>query len=201
VAAYLSDFTNTANWDPHTEECVRLDNGPLRTGAHYRNLQKVAGRSSELHYDLVDYRPEEQVKVIGQGPLQPSVKRVGKNVKATDTMIFDAEEGGGTLVTYRAEFVFSGASRFAEPLLKIVLNRVGDDGAEGMRRALERFTDVWHRRDCGRGEVGAGRHQDASEVVSWLRSCGGRPVMAARAASRWQASVGSSNAPGSRVRR
>ncbi|MEJ7771623.1 MAG: hypothetical protein WKF51_06950 [Geodermatophilaceae bacterium] len=66
----------------------------------------------------------------------------GKNVKATDTMIFDAEEGGGTLVTYRAEIVFSGASRFAEPLLKIVLNRVGADGAEGMRRALERFTDA-----------------------------------------------------------
>jgi hypothetical protein len=29
VAAYLSDFTNTADWDPHTEECV-----PVRGRQH-----------------------------------------------------------------------------------------------------------------------------------------------------------------------
>ncbi|MBA3292361.1 MAG: SRPBCC family protein [Geodermatophilaceae bacterium] len=150
VAAYLSDFTNTADWDPHTEECVRLDNGPLRTGAHYRNVQKVAGRSSELHYKLVDYRPEEQVKVIGQG----------KNVKATDTMIFDAEEGGGTLVTYRAEFVFSGASRLAEPL--------GENRSEQGRRrrcrghaARDRTVDPYP--DFDAGDAGLGSYKGTSD--------------------------------------
>ncbi|MDQ3457477.1 MAG: SRPBCC family protein [Actinomycetota bacterium] len=40
AAAYLSDFTNTAKWDPHTEECPRLDSGPLQVGAKYRNVQR-----------------------------------------------------------------------------------------------------------------------------------------------------------------
>lgn len=39
VAAYLSDFTNTADWDPHTKECQRLHSGPLQVGANYRNVQ------------------------------------------------------------------------------------------------------------------------------------------------------------------
>ncbi len=42
-------------------------------------------------------------------------------------------------MTYLAEFAFSGAPRVVEPLLKILLNKVGDDGADGMRRALDRL--------------------------------------------------------------
>jgi hypothetical protein len=30
VAPYLSDFTTTAQWDPHTAECARLQDGPVR---------------------------------------------------------------------------------------------------------------------------------------------------------------------------
>ncbi len=129
VTAYLSDFANTADWDPHTEECQRLDGGPLQAGARYRNVQKVAGKSSELNYELVDYRPDEQVKLVGEG----------KNFKATDTLIFDEVADGGAKVTYRAEFDFSGPSQLAEPALKLLLSKVADDGAEGMQRALDQL--------------------------------------------------------------
>ncbi len=79
-------------------------------------MQKVAGKSSELSYELVDYRPAEQVKLVGEG----------KNLKATDTLIFERAEGGGAKVTYRAEFDFSGPSQLAEPALKLLLSKVAD---------------------------------------------------------------------------
>ncbi|MBA3367917.1 MAG: hypothetical protein H0T99_04500, partial [Geodermatophilaceae bacterium] len=47
----------------------------------------------------------------------------GKNVKATDTLFFQATPDGGTKVTYRAEFDFSGPSRIAQPLLKVMLKQ------------------------------------------------------------------------------
>jgi hypothetical protein len=54
VAAYLSDFSTSAEWDPHTVTCRRLDAGPLGVGARFENVQKVMGRESPLTYEVTD---------------------------------------------------------------------------------------------------------------------------------------------------
>ena len=47
--------------------------------------------------------------------------------------------GGGTEVTYTADFTFKGLTRFLAPLLKPAVNRLGDRAEAGMRDALARL--------------------------------------------------------------
>jgi hypothetical protein len=42
-------------------------------------------------------------------------------------------------VTYTAQFDFKGKSRFAEPLLRLPLKKLGDDGRRGMLEALQKL--------------------------------------------------------------
>ncbi|MEU2507314.1 hypothetical protein ABZ621_21760 [Streptomyces sp. NPDC007863] len=42
VVAYLEDFARTEEWDTGTVRCVRLDDGPVRPGARWRNTPRLA---------------------------------------------------------------------------------------------------------------------------------------------------------------
>lgn len=125
AAAFLLDFASTAIWDPHTVECRRIDTGPVDVGARYRNVQRIAGRESELEYTVAQYIPGRLISLDGEGT----------SVAARDTIDIQAS-GTGTRVTYTAHFAFTGAQRRAEPLLRLVIKRIADDGAKGMAIAL-----------------------------------------------------------------
>jgi len=131
VAAYLSDFSTTEQWDPHTKKCVRTDSGgPLGVGSEFDNTQQVAGPlSTTLHYRVESFEPGRAVSLISKGSF----------VTATDSMRFEEQAHGGTLVTYRAEFEFAAFARPMEPLLRRMLEKVGDDGKAGMEKCLERL--------------------------------------------------------------
>ena len=55
---------------------------------------------------------------------------------SADTMTLTPVEGGGTELTYRAEFTFKGASRLVAPLLRPAFRRLGDGAEKGLREAL-----------------------------------------------------------------
>ncbi|MDQ1741971.1 MAG: hypothetical protein QOE23_310 [Pseudonocardiales bacterium] len=61
VAAYLCDFTSTADWDPHTVSCRRLDDGPLGVGARFENVQRLAGHESTLVYEVTEHQPGRRI--------------------------------------------------------------------------------------------------------------------------------------------
>ena len=66
VAAYLCDFTTTAQWDPHTLSCRRLsDSGGLGVGAEYEGVQKIAGRATTLLNRVVEYDPGRRIVFDG----------------------------------------------------------------------------------------------------------------------------------------
>ena len=117
VFAYLSDFTHTEQWDPGTVRTTRTDEGELGVGATFHNVSTFRGRQTELDYCVVRYDPDEHLTFTG----------VNKTVEATDDMSFgetgaddDSEPEGGTVVTYRAHFAFSGwASGVALRMLTI----------------------------------------------------------------------------------
>lgn len=129
VADYLSDFTTTAEWDPHTASCTRVGDGVgIRVGVAFDNTQRLGPWHTTMRYTVSDF-------AAGSGIALRSSSRL---LDAEDSMSFDADtDGGGTTVTYTARFSLRGPGALAEPLLRAVLNKVADDGAAGMQRALD----------------------------------------------------------------
>jgi uncharacterized protein YndB with AHSA1/START domain len=126
VAAFLSDFSTTAEWDPHTKSCTRLDEGPVRVGARFENVQHLAGRDSTLTYEVTEYEPGRRIVLKGSND----------TVHSRDEMRFEATPEGGTQVTYAVEIALLGLAKLGQPVLTIGLKKLADEGAEGMRRRL-----------------------------------------------------------------
>jgi uncharacterized protein YndB with AHSA1/START domain len=127
VFDYLADFETTEQWDPGTVRTVRVD-GDGGVGTAYRNISRFAGRETELTYAVEELVRPDRVVLRGEN----------KTVVARDTMTFRGD-GGGTRVTYRAEFQLKGVARFAEPLLRRPFRKLGDEAEQGLREALGRL--------------------------------------------------------------
>jgi uncharacterized protein YndB with AHSA1/START domain len=127
VAAYLTDFTNTTDWDPGSLRTDRVE-GDGGTGTVYRNVSAFAGRTTELTYVVTELAPGERITLRGEN----------KTVVAHDTMTFSGD-AHRTQVTYVATFEFKGVARLLEPALRIPMKRLGDEAETGMREALERL--------------------------------------------------------------
>jgi uncharacterized protein YndB with AHSA1/START domain len=126
VFAYLVDFRNAQEWDSGTKTCERVsgDGGP---GTVYRNVSEFMGNTVELEYTA------ETVE-------QPTFVIVGHNDTTTshDTITV-TPHGSGSTVVYRAEFTFTGVARLAGPLMKPMLDRLGDKTAEQLKTSLDRL--------------------------------------------------------------
>jgi len=126
VFPYLVDFRNVTDWDRGTDSCERVsgDGGP---GTVYRNTSTFVGNTVELEYtvDAVE---------------QPRFVIVGRNETTTsrDTITVSPRDGG-SVVVYRADFVFTGLARFAAPLIVPLLDRLGDRTAARLATALDRL--------------------------------------------------------------
>ncbi|MDT8915166.1 SRPBCC family protein [Amycolatopsis sp. PS_44_ISF1] len=120
VADYLRDFAHVEQWDPGTLSCVRLDEGPIRTGSRWRNVSRFRGKETELRYELVRLEPERLVFV-------------GKNKTATSTDDFTIGPApGGSVIGYRATIVFHGLAKLAGPFLVREFEKQGDGVVEAM---------------------------------------------------------------------
>jgi carbon monoxide dehydrogenase subunit G len=126
VAEFLSDFTTTAEWDPHTVSCTRLDDGPLGVGARFENVQHLVGRDSTLTYEVTEYEPGRRIVLEGGND----------TVRSRDEMLFDGTADGGTQVTYNVEIELRGLAKLGQPALAVGLKKVADEGADGMQRRL-----------------------------------------------------------------
>jgi len=127
VFDYLADFTTTTEWDPGTVSTVR-EQGDGGVGTTYRNTSEFLGRTTELRYVVQELVPAQRIRLRGEN----------QTVAATDTMTF-RQVGGGTEVTYAAEFAFKGPARFLTPLLRPALERLGRQAETGLRQALLRL--------------------------------------------------------------
>lgn len=132
VFAYLSDFTNTTDWDPGTVDTTRVsgDGGP---GTTYHNVSRFAGSKTELEYTVQSYVQDERIVLVGRN----------KTVRATDTMTFADTGSGGTKVTYHADFAFLGlfgkVAPLLSPLLALAFKRLGDEAEKGLQQALDQL--------------------------------------------------------------
>ena len=125
VFPYLVDFRNATEWDAGTVSCERVsgDGGP---GTVYKNVSKFAGNTVELEYTT-------------RTVAEPEFVIVGKNDTTTshDTITV-RPDGTGSVVTYRADFEFSGIARFLGPVMTPLLERLGDRTAAQLKESLDR---------------------------------------------------------------
>ena len=126
VAAYLSDFSTTQEWDPGVVEAQRLDDGPVGPGSRFRVVARFLGRRAELTYEIVRHDPNELVTLRGENA----------TVVSLDTMRFSDTPEAGTRLSYEAELTLKGPLRALDPLLGLAFNRVGDRAAAGLRAKL-----------------------------------------------------------------
>ncbi|WP_300402200.1 SRPBCC family protein [Nocardioides sp.] len=124
VIDYLKDFSHAEEWDPGTESCTREGAGPIEVGTTFHNVSKIAGIETELTYELT--------KLTGG-----SVEFKGENDSATtvDTITVVAS-GAGSEVTYEAVIEAKGAGKIAEPIMKLLFERIGTKTEEQMTEVL-----------------------------------------------------------------
>ncbi|MFF2773834.1 SRPBCC family protein [Streptomyces sp. NPDC058052] len=125
VVAYLEDFAHAEEWDPGTVRCVRLDEGPLREGAVWRNTSRFRGRTTALRYELV---VRESARLVFAGE--------NATVTAHDDLRF-TEEGVATRLTYQASLRFKGLARLASPFLRGEFERLADGVVDRLPPAAE----------------------------------------------------------------
>ena len=127
VFAYLSDFTNTEEWDPGTVECTRVD-GDGGVGTRYRNVSSFLGRKTELEYVAAELTAPTLVHFAGHN----------EQFEGHDRIRLEAS-GGGTQVTYDAEFSFKGASLVAVPLIALYLPVLANKTVKQLKQSLDRL--------------------------------------------------------------
>lgn len=132
VAPYLSDFSTTERWDPHTARCTRLQDEAVHVGAKFRSVQKIGPFRTTLLYRVERHEVEQLI----------TLRAETRSLVSTDTLEFAerADEGGGleTVVTYTAVLEPKGAVRLLEPVLERMMERFADDGAIGLRTTMAR---------------------------------------------------------------
>ena len=129
VVDYLKDFSNAEEWDPGTESCTRTDTGPVTVGSTWHNTSKIAGVSTELDYTLEKLTSD-------------TIVLVGHNDSATSTdtiTVVPNPDGAGSRVTYEANIEMKGAAKLADPVMKIVFEKIGSDTEDDMTTVLNRL--------------------------------------------------------------
>lgn len=122
---YLSDFTNTEEWDPGTVSTERLS-GDGSVGTTYRNVSSFMGNTTELIYTVVQKESPTIFQVQGEN----------KTLTALDTMTFTPTTDGGTTMTYRAEFRFKGLAKLISPFLIPAFWRLGNEAEKDLKKYL-----------------------------------------------------------------
>lgn len=129
VVAYLKDFGNAVDWDPGTESCTRIDSGPIEVGASWHNTSKIAGITTELIYTL-ERLTDDTIVLVGRNDTATS----------TDTItVLPNPDGAGSRITYEAVIELSGAAKVADPIMKIVFEKIGSDTEDDMTTVLNRL--------------------------------------------------------------
>jgi carbon monoxide dehydrogenase subunit G len=124
VLAYLQDFANAKEWDPGTQTCSRIDDGPVVVGSRWHNVSKIAGVSTELTYVL---KESTDSRLVFEG--------TNKSATSTDTIVVTPAEGGAT-IAYRADLAMHGLAVLMSPVMKVLFEKIAGDTENQMTEVL-----------------------------------------------------------------
>lgn len=132
VWTYLSEFGNTAQWDPGTPSATRVGDGAVGVGSRYDLVARFRATDSEIGYVVTKYEPPRLIQLVGEN----------RTVHSTDIITVSPTASGCT-VEYAAEFRLRGLAVLAQPFLRKAFERLGTEAMAGMQVAIDRLA---HRR-------------------------------------------------------
>ncbi|MBA2296718.1 MAG: SRPBCC family protein [Actinobacteria bacterium] len=124
---YIAEFENTAQWDPGIAESRKLTDGPVRIGSQFDVVALFRGKRQRFRYTVTELDDGRRIVLEGDGE------------KATSADAITVEPaGGGSRISYTADVRLKGLRRIAEPLLKPMLRKTGEDALAGLKLELDR---------------------------------------------------------------
>jgi carbon monoxide dehydrogenase subunit G len=126
VFAYLADLANLPAWQGSVEEIVPDEPGPLREGAGFTEVRRIAGKrlESRLEVERLDDGRELTLRVVS-GPVPGRVQHVLEPA------------GDGTRLRLVGELVGGGLRGLAGPLLERAAKREADADLRRLKSVLE----------------------------------------------------------------
>jgi carbon monoxide dehydrogenase subunit G len=126
VFRYMADFSNTADWDPNiTAAAVTSAGDPVAVGATFHVVQGSGLTKVELDYETVELVDGQKVVLRSETGSLVSI----------DTITV-APKGSGSEVTYDVDIELKGARKLAEPVMAVLLKRIGDQARKGLQEQL-----------------------------------------------------------------
>ena len=114
---------------PATAAAERLDDGPVGLGSAFRLGVRVGGRVTPLDYRIVAYDRPHRVVLLGESD----------TIRSEDTVTVAPAADGGSILTYDADLPPEGRlSRWPTRSWPVVFDRIGDQGAAGLRATARR---------------------------------------------------------------
>jgi carbon monoxide dehydrogenase subunit G len=124
VLVYLRDFANAQEWDPGTQSCTRIDNGPVTVGSSWHNVSRIAGVSTELTYVL---KESTDARLVFEGS--------NNSATSTDTIVITPVEGGAR-IDYRADLAMHGLAVLMSPVMKVLFEKIAGDTENQLTEVL-----------------------------------------------------------------
>lgn len=131
VFSYLADFESVAEWDPAVREAVLRHGTPGTTGARYRVVTSILGRSTPLEYEVLETAAPTD-RFAGHVVLEAVTAEVRSYI-----VIKVAAGGHGSTVTYDADLALFGVRRPFDPLLRVALRMAGERTRAGLSAAVQ----------------------------------------------------------------
>ena len=114
VFAFLEEVENNTRWLRGMESCSWTTPPPVRVGSRYRQRARFLGKRIETSFEVTVHRPGELVTISS---------REGSSFPLTVTRRVEALDAGRCRVTETVDSDPSGFYRFAEPLLRRLVQR------------------------------------------------------------------------------
>jgi len=125
--AYLSDFTNTAEWDPGIAEARRLTPEPTAVGSRFEVIAVFRGNRQRFEYVVTELEEGNRIALHGEG----------EKAMSDDVMTVSAS-GTGTRIVYEADIRLRGPLRVVEPFMRPMFTRMGNDALDGLAARLSK---------------------------------------------------------------
>ena len=122
---YVADFRSTAEWDATAYRAVKLSDGPVGLGTEFDVWCRLPVGSIKIRYRISEFDPGSLV----------SLEASCRLFEAVDSISF-RDEGGQTLIDYRADFSFKMPLAAMEPALRGGMERMGAAALRGLEQAL-----------------------------------------------------------------
>ncbi len=132
VYGYLSDFSNTTDWDPSVIQSSKTTPGPLQVGTHFDIQIKFAWTQLSLNYHITEMHKDRYLELKG----------IADNYSLVDRIRFEGDEQRCT-VHYQIEVYYKDPMARFVPLLTPLVHANAEAALSALKRTLEGAPSEW----------------------------------------------------------